>query len=162
MERRVELENIIIGTLLESDGQKNWYEDCRCSITADMFTDEVNRRIYSYISEMNAKGITDTRPSSIFDEYGEQVVDIVSRMCELCNEYSFIHKKIQYNELRYLTQIEYGVKVQYTDVKFTDYVYGFINQVFINEEERGDNRRGQDIAARHGHGAGGVGYAHAV
>ena len=144
--RRQQIENIIIGTLLESDGKTNYFDDCRSMLGVDMFRDETNRRIYGLISEMNAKGVSDTRPYSIFGQYGESVADIVPRMCELMAEWSFIHKKVQHNEGRYLYSLVSGAKVSYTTVQFGDYVGQFIK---INEDDKasGDNRGAEAHAA---------------
>lgn len=130
MNRRKELENIIIGTLLESTEDENYFIDCRSCVTEDMFLDEVNRRLYGIISEMNNGGNQDTRPSSILQAYGASVADIVATMCELCTEYSFINKKMMHNEWEYLDYLD-GKKPEYTKVQFSDYVNGFIKMVFV-------------------------------
>lgn len=133
MNRRQQLENIIVGTLLESNAEKNYFDDCRSTVTSGMFLDETNRRIYVLISEMNNKGMTNTDPCSIFTEYGEAVLDIVSRMCELCTEYSFIHQKFMYNEWQYLKSCINGRYCEPTSVQFEDYVKQFIKSVYEDE-----------------------------
>ena len=147
MERRQVLERIIIGTLLESNKLRNYYDDCRCCITADMFTDDLCGRIYGIIAEMNAAGKIETDPCSIFDAYGDKVLDIVSDMCELCNDYSFVHKKAQYNKLAHIISEFHGIEPRYTDVQFDAYVNEFIQKVFYEERESEGNRRGQSNAA---------------
>lgn len=146
-ERRQEIENIIIGTLLESDSVMNYFDDCRSCLSADMIRDLTNKRIYLLIVEMNRKGITDTRPYSIFVQYGESVADIVPRMCELVADWSFIHKKTQHNEVRYLYGLMNNVKVRYTDVRFVDYVEQFIKISLEDDKESRDRRRGKAYAA---------------
>lgn len=148
MNRRDKLENIIIGTLLESNTERNFFDDGCSVLTSDMFKDDVNRRVFMLISEMNRKGKVNTTPCDIFEEYGEKVADIVPRMCELVTDYSFIYLKTKYNEERYLMNEFYGMEMKYTDVYFGDYVKRFIKVVFENEKEGSDNnRRGEAVAA---------------
>lgn len=134
MSRRQQLENIIIGTLLESNDERNYFEDCRAVISQDMLTDEINKRLYGIIWEMNACGNPCTDPCSIFKEYGEKVADILPQMLALCTDWSFIHKKTQYNETQYLNSLLYGVKYERTNVQFIDYVKQFIQIVFKDEK----------------------------
>ena len=146
MNRRDELENIIIGTLLESNTERNYYDDCGTIITADMFLDEKNRRVWKLIEDMNAKGLKETTPCDIYEEYGQEVADIVPWMCELVADYSFVYRKTKYNEISYMMNEFYGVETKYTDVRFEDYVKKFIKTVY--EKEGADNhRRGQGAAA---------------
>lgn len=135
MTRREKLENIIIGTLLESTGEMNYFDVCRCSITADMFTDDLNRRIYTIVSEMNSKGEVDTRPSVIFDRYGVDVIDLLPQMVDMVTDFSFIHLKMDYNEKRYLASLTTGMEPQYTDVTFADYVEALV-KIHYNEERK--------------------------
>lgn len=135
MTRREKLENIIIGTLLESREERNYYDDCR-SLSADMFQNDTNRRIFGYIMEMNAKGMSDTTPADIFKEYGAEVMDIVPSLSSLCIDYSFIHLKTEYNERNYIASLVYGTKQQRTEVRFEDYVTQFIKLVYDEETKR--------------------------
>lgn len=121
MDRRQQLENIIIGTLLESTSQRNYFDDVKCLVSADMILNETNRRIYGLIWEMNAKGMEDTRPSDIFAEYGADVADICADMCGLCTDFSFIHLNTKYREECFLS----GRRSR-KDVTFSDYVNQFI------------------------------------
>lgn len=130
VDRRREIENIIVGTLMESDGETNYFDSCRSMLSADMMSDPVNRRIYGYVEAMNAKGKTDTRPHAIFDEYGAEVMDILAEMCELVNEWSFVHKKTWHNERLYLASLLYNVDVEYSNVKFEDYVAQLIRMSY--------------------------------
>lgn len=136
MDRQQKIENIIIATLMESIGGTNYYDECR-NLTADMFRDDVNRRIWNMIVEMNADGLEDTTPCGIFEKYGDAVADIVPMMCELVCDYSFIHLKAEYNERQYWME-----SIGPTDVSFTDYV----NRFMINYYE-GINNTGESSAA---------------
>lgn len=139
MTRREQLENIIIGTLLESNGMRNFFDDCR-SLSADMFQNETNIRIFGYVREMNLKGKVCTDPCSIFEEYGEAVVDIVADMCGICTDCSFIHLKTEYNEKHYLASCVFGVEYKRTDVQFVDYVTQFIKVVYDEADKARDSR----------------------
>ena len=142
MDRRQEIENIIIGTLLCSTEDNNFYTNCRCCITDDMFSDDVNRRIFRMVAEMNAKGQEEINPYTILMAYGDDVLDICYRMCELCTEYSFIHKKVQFNERQFLIWCLYGYRPKYTEVKFDDYINKFIQIVFSNARQEEKRREG--------------------
>lgn len=124
------MENIIIGTLLESNDDENYFEECRSSITPDMFSDERNRRIFCLIAEMNGNGITNTDPSNILATYGDGVIDLIADMADRVNNYSFLYKKCVYNEMRYLHSLAFGDISNYTQVTFTDYVNNFIWLVY--------------------------------
>lgn len=134
MNRRQEIENIIIGTLLESTEEENYYIYCRSYIFPDAFQDENNRRIYKLIMDMNSKGKAATDPQSIFLEYGEKVLDLVPVMADRLVDDSFIHRKCWYNECQYIGSQVTGLKPKFTDVKFTDYVETFVKIVY--DEER--------------------------
>lgn len=121
MERRQKLENIIIGTLLESTWRYNYFDDVKCLISEDMFRDEVNRRIFGLIREMNANGKIDTTPADIFEEYGAKVLDIVTQIVDLCTDYSFIHLNMRYRETCFLS----GCQTK-RNVTFSDYVNQFV------------------------------------
>lgn len=131
---RQELENIIIGTLLESNDDENYFDECRCSVVPEMFSDEHNRRIFIKIAEMNAKGITTTSPSEILATYGDEVIDLVCDMTDRVNNYSFLYRKAVYNEMRRLKSFYDGSIPKYSDCTFTKYVTGFIKLVY--EEDR--------------------------
>lgn len=133
------IENIIIGTLLDYSGDEYW-EDVRCNITEDMIKDETNKRIFHVISDMHKKGKTMTTPCDLYTEYGFLVEDIVPRMCELANDYSFLALKTQYNSNQYLAQYIYGVQAKYTEIKFKDYVSRYINLLFDEERKLKYNR----------------------
>lgn len=140
MTRREQLENIIIGTLLESNEMRNYFDDCRC-LSSDMFLNETNRRIFGYVREMNLKGNVCTDPCSILEEYGEAVVDIAADMCDVCTDYSFIHLKMDYNERHFLSSVAYGIEQTRTDVEFVDYVKQFIKLVYDEDKKRADGAK---------------------
>lgn len=147
MTRREKIENIIIGTLLDSTDEDNFFEDCRSCVTEDMFKDEANRRIYALIADMNAKGKHITSPYDIVEEYGEEVLDLCQAMSDKVTEYSFIHLKTQYNEGQYLREQSYGIEARYTNVQFVDYVRQLIILDSMNYEERNRSARGESAAA---------------
>ena len=146
MTRRQELENIIIGTLLESNEERNFFDDCKFLVSKEMFQDDDNRRIFSIIQEMNSRGTVTTDPCTIFKEYGDSVMDLSCRMIDLCTDYSFIHKKTQYNERRFIASCATGVEYNGTDVEFGDYVMEFVKIVTKDEEKR-DRHIGAEAAA---------------
>ena len=129
MSRRQKLEKIIIGTLLESNSERNYFDECK-AIIPEMFTDDVNRRLFTIISEMNAAGKKETDPCSIYKEYDFMVADILPRMLELCTDYSFIHLKMEYNERRYIDSCITGNEYKGTDVQFVDYIKQFLTVVY--------------------------------
>ena len=131
MSRRIELENIIIGTLLDDVGDERFIADCRSCITKEMFSDETNRRIYGYIMELSAKG-EDYTPLGIYSHYGQSVTDLVPAMVEKAAEYSFVHKKSLYNERKWLGAQVFGIKPRYTFIQFSDYVMAFIKMAIIS------------------------------
>ena len=141
MSRRQEIENIIIGTLLSSTCGDDYFASCRCCITEDMFADEMNRRIYRIVAEMSAQGCTEINPGSVLELYGDQVADMCYHMCELATEYSFLHKKVQYNERQFLNWCSYGIRPRYTEVTFDDYINRFIQIVFSNAREEEKDRK---------------------
>lgn len=137
MTQRQRLENIIIGTMLDITDH---YQECKSSITVDMFQDDRNRRIYEMITEMRSEGTTQTDPHSILKRYGEQVLELLPYMCEVCTEYSFEWQKVKYNERIFLSNLLTDDNMQPTGVEFDDYVNRFLELV-INDEKTTDNRR---------------------
>lgn len=144
MSRRQYIENIIIGTLLESNEERNYFDDCKFLISQDMFLDDANRRIFAIIKEMNCRGKVCTDPCTILKEYGTEVLDLSCRMVDLCTDYSFIHKKTQYNEARFIASCSTGIEYGRTDVEFSDYVHQFL-KLAVNEE--GSRHTGTEVAA---------------
>ena len=131
MTQRQRLENIIIGTMLDI---ADHYDECKSCITADMFLDDRNRRIYEMVTEMRSEGTGQTDPHGIFQRYGENALDLLPYMCEVCTEFSFEWKKTRFNEDVYLKNIIYGENSQPTGVEFTDYVNQFLNIVLKDEK----------------------------
>lgn len=129
MSRREQLENIIIGTLLESTENRNYYDDCNI-ITEDMFQIELNKRIFCLVRDMNTKGKKSTTPFDILMEYGEKVMDICADMAGLVADFSFIHLKMQYNERKYLESCILGMEPKRTNIQFVDYVKTFVTLVY--------------------------------
>lgn len=148
MSRREFLEKVIIGTQLESGWRNNYFDDVRCSVTEEMFLDEVNRRIFRIISEMNSKGQTETDPCSILEVYGNEVLDILPAMLDLVVDYSFIHLKTDYNERQFIASCVLGTESRRTDVGFVDYVKQFITIVYQEDEgKRSEDKRSKVTAA---------------
>mgnify|MGYP006874661417 CR=1 FL=1 len=98
-----------------------------------MFSDEVNRRIFRMVAEMNAQGMPEVNPLTVYERYGKEVEYICYRMCELSSQYSFLHRKTQYNERQFLLYHGYGQEPNYTNVTFDDYVNRFIQNYYDNE-----------------------------
>lgn len=144
MTTRQRLENIIIGTLLDIE---NHWDDVNGYVTEEMFSDDTNRQIFRLIVQMRNEGHRQTDPSSIFDRFGEQVVGMVSRMCELCNDFSFEAMKVRYNELRYVYDLRYGTDHPATNIEFVEYVKHFINCVIEDEKKRNQYEHAADAAA---------------
>ena len=144
MNQRLKLENIIIGTLLDV---ADHYEDCQSCITADMFLDDRNRRIYEMVTEMRSEGNGQTDPHSICQRYGEKVADLIPYMCEVCTEFSFEWQKAKYNERVYLANIISGGDIQPTGVEFGDYVNQFLKIVLKDENTAEDRLKAASPAA---------------
>lgn len=129
MDRRQEIENIIIGTLLNECDNRDWYKDCRYCLSLDMFKDERNRQIYSTIKEMKDKGLKDTTPYDIVT-FSKGLQNLAVYMCDLAFSFYFEIKKLNYNLIRmYLNRNDY------TSVEFSDYVTKFIQLSFRKEKK---------------------------
>lgn len=126
MNRREQIESIIVGTLLNSDETANYFADVKSVISSDMFVDSRRGRIYNIVAEMNAKGIATVCPYSIY-EYLKCVIDapILVYMTELAADWHFLAKKVEYNEWIWMT----GQK-RYTNVMFNDYIKRFVQLVY--------------------------------
>ena len=134
MNRRQELENIIIGTLLESNEDRNYFDDCRV-LTPELFHDETNRRLFTIIADMNANGKQCTDPCTIFKERFDEVSDIYIQMVDLCTDNSFVHKKMEYNERQFILGCLDGLEHKQTDIQFDDYVNQFLKLVYYEERK---------------------------
>lgn len=135
MTRRQQLENIIIGTLLESTEEDNYFLECGCSVSEYMFEDPVNRQIYKLVADMNRRGKVHTSPWSLLMEYGREALDIAPDMCERCMKYSFVALKTKYNEDCYMASLIDGLDYGYTNVQFSDYVNNFLTLVYHEERQ---------------------------
>ena len=104
-------------------------------LTADLFQDETNRRLFTVISDMNKNGQYCTDPCTIFQERFEDVKDIYIQMVDLCTDYSFIHKKMQFNERQFLLGCVDGKEHKKTDIQFNDYVDQFLKTVYYETKQ---------------------------
>ena len=127
MTRRQEIENIIIGTLLNTS-DTDWFADCGYCITADMFTDERNARIYSAIHEYRKTGDRAITPYHLC-KFDNDLFSLAVYMTELSANYYFFVKKVYYNERVWIARTFEGKRCRYTDVKFSDYVGKFLEMV---------------------------------
>lgn len=126
MDRREQIESIIIGTLLNSDDKKNYYPDVKSVVSSDMFTDSRRGDIYDIIVEMNSKGLVRTWPDAIYEYLNHDIdKDFLAYIVELASEWYFLAKKVEYNEWIWMT----GQK-RYTNVTFNDYVKRFVELAY--------------------------------
>lgn len=133
MTRRQEIENIIIGTLLNTF-DTDWFADCSYCITADMFMDERNIKIYSAICEYRKTGDKVITPYNLC-KFNNDLLSLAGYIVGLAGDYYFLANKVNYNEkVWFARQIE-GKRYRYTDVKFTDYVGRFLEMV-ISERKK--------------------------
>lgn len=124
MKRRLELEKIILGTLL-NNCTVNFYPNARCCLTEDMFSVEQHKRIWRYIQEFNEK-MGDFSFLDIYKEYKDY--DLCTYMAGLL-QYDFVVKKMNYNEGEWQKEIQ-GCVPKYTDVTFDDYITELIKRVY--------------------------------
>lgn len=143
MDRREQIERIIIGTILNSVIGNDYMKDCRSCITADMFRDERHKRIYSDVLFMKDTGYVDISPKDLLD-FDSSLVDLTSYMCELATEEYFEIKKFYYNR-----RLSYQdtTRPNYTRVTFGDYITKFIQLVYIDETGSTDIRGSRNAAA---------------
>ena len=127
MTRRQEIESIIIGTILSSHLGENYLNDCKSCITADMFSDEKNAKIYSTALEMQKAGCETITPTDVV-EYKSDMISLAPYMCELADDWFFEAKKAKYNSNVYYSDTT--GKSKYTHVTFSDYVNRFVQLVF--------------------------------
>lgn len=134
MTRRQEIENIIIGTLLNTF-DTDWLADCSYCITADMFTDERNATIYSAIIEYRKTDDKSITPYHLC-EFDKELLPLAGYMVELAGDYYFLAKKVDYNERVWIARQIDCKRYRYTDVKFTDYVEKFLEMVIEERKTR--------------------------
>ena len=134
MTRRLEIENIIIGTLLNSF-ETDWFADCGYCITADMFIDERNAKIYSAIRECRKTGVKEITPHSLM-EFDKTLTPLAGHMSGLSINHSFAVSKARYNEAVWMERQNGGARYQYTSVQFSDYVAKFLEMVIKERKEQ--------------------------
>ena len=126
MDRKKELENIIIGSLVNDFDE--YYPSCRCSITPEMFSDDFLGKIYSIMSKMEKAGV-EVNLCTLW-QYPESTLngDQLSDLCGLVVDYDFNHKKYMYN--RSVELFGKSKRPKYTHVTFDDYVNKFVQMYF--------------------------------
>lgn len=134
MTRRQEIENIIIGTLLNTF-DTDWFADCRYCITTDMFADERNAKIYSAICDYRKASDKVITPYHLY-RFDKELLPLAGYMVELAGDYYFLAKKVDYNEGVWLARQIDGKRYRYTDVRFSDYVGKFLEMVIIERKEQ--------------------------
>lgn len=134
MTRRQEIEKIIIGTLLNSF-ETDWFADCGYCITADMFIDERNAKIYSAIRECRKTGVKEITPHSLM-EFDKTLASLAGHMAGLATNHNFTTSKVRYNETVWLERQNSGERYQYTSVRFSDYVAKFLEMVIKERKEQ--------------------------
>lgn len=127
MTRRQEIENIIIGTLLNTF-DTDWFADCCYCIRADMFTDDKKARIYSAICEYRKTCDTSITPYHLC-KFDKSLLPLAGYIIDLATNYYFLVKKVEYNEMIWRCRLNDGKRYRYTEVKFLDYVCKFIKMV---------------------------------
>lgn len=127
MTRRQEIENIIIGTLLNTF-DTDWFADCSYCITADMFTDNRNAKIYSAICEYRKTCDTSITPYHLC-KFDKNLLPLAGYIIDLATNFYFLVKKVEYNEAVWCCRLIDGKRYRYTEVKFLDYVCKFIEMV---------------------------------
>lgn len=132
MTRRQEIENIIIGTLLNTF-DTDWFADCRYCITTDMFSDERNAKIYSAICEYRKASDKVITPYHLCS-YDKNLLPLTAYMTGLAIDYYFLVKKVCYNNNVWRSRHSTGKLYRYTDVKFSDYVGKFLEMVIIERK----------------------------
>ena len=146
--RRTQIESIVLGTLLfdgtasaVTDGVRDNYKECQC-ITPDMFSDELDGRIFSTIRDMHRAGITTTGPLQIL-EFNKSLLsaDFLPHCCSLMDN-DFEVKKMCYNAEIDTRKIYYFLNPSkaaplppYTTVNFSDYVTALIKIVYSNAKQ---------------------------
>ena len=134
MTRRQEIENIIIGTLLNTFNI-DWFADCRYCITTDMFADERNAKIYSAICEYRKTSDKIITPYHLCS-FDKNILSLAAYMTGLAIDYYFLAKKVDCNERVWLARQIDGKRYRYTDVRFSDYVGRFLEMVIVERKEQ--------------------------
>lgn len=134
MTRRQEIENIIIGTLLNTF-DTDWFADCRYCITTDMFADERNAKIYSTICEYRKASDKVITPYHLCS-FDKNLLPLADYMTGLAVDNYFLVKKVCYNSNVWRSRQSTGKLYGYTDVRFSDYVGKFLEMVIVERKEQ--------------------------
>lgn len=134
MTRRQEIENIIIGTLLNTF-DTDWFGDCSYCITEDMFIDSRNAKIYSSICKYRQRDSGEINPFVLY-EFDKSLKPVLVYMLDLSTNYSFFIKKVDYNEKIWISKQVHENSFKYTYIQFSDYVSKFIEYVISEKDKR--------------------------
>lgn len=125
MGRREQIENIVIGTLLNSDSHHDYFTEVRSVVSPDMFSDSRRASIFRMVAAMNAKGEMRTWPDAVVARFPETGAELAAYMVELASEWHFLAKKVRLNEWAWLS----GQNTR-TNVSFSDYVKRFVQLAY--------------------------------
>lgn len=142
MDRRQEIERIVIGTILNSTKANDFIGSCRCCITPDMFSDERHQDIYKAAIALKSLGNDDINPLSVWLACPNLPADY---LCELAADWSYEAKRYYYNRNIYYCDPKKNKR--YTRVTFDDYINRFMELVISNGERDSSIRRGAEPAA---------------
>ena len=121
MSRREELESIILGTLLNSFGTTEFYDECKDVITEETFTTPLYGEIYKLVRAAFESGMDEVNPLSVCQMHGWDLpVEIIMTMVELSRAWDFTTKMAEYNDKVFHTDTRLHKK--YSRAKFSDYV----------------------------------------
>ena len=106
-------------------------------LTADMFSSERDRRVFGYITKLMQQG-KETDVTTMYQELGKEVIDLVPYMVGLTIDYPFDILKVKKNEqIRIMNYIS-GTDFNYFVETFNDYLDIFIKLVYNDEERERD------------------------
>lgn len=111
MSRKQEIENIIIGTLI--NGYDEYWDSVKYCITPNMISDDLNRRLFKEMSA-GSKNLVELSHGKTDEE--------TLRIVDLAADCDFDWKKWLYNSRQHW----FGNPPKYTDVTFDDYVSRFV------------------------------------
>ncbi len=142
MDRRQEIERIVLGTILNSSKENDYMANCRCCITADMFDTEQHQEIYKTALQLKSAGMDEVSPFTVWSANQSLAPEY---LCELADEWYFELKKYLYNRQVYYFDTKRNKR--YTRVTFDDYINRFMELVFSNGERNSSTRRSAEPAA---------------
>lgn len=132
MSRREQIENIVIGTLLNDNAEDNFFVSCKYCITPDMFKNPQNRALFCVIRDFRAKD--DKQPTlEKLSEYTQNFGGLTQRMIDLSIDWHFLIKKIHYNNAQLYAYWFEGKRPCLTYVSFEDYVSRLVELSIKNE-----------------------------